>query len=244
MDMTHAPKLGLPNLGHRQALEILPWYVNGQLDGQDSQRVKIHLAACPACRREAEGLAKLFSVHEQTLPDRPVDEGRLDAVFARIERYETERRKRSGRAAEARRSSWQLVSAWITDNLTPRTPLAAGTAVAVFAAVLAISMLRAPAPEVQHRVLSSTNPAAELRVRISFQAVPEEKGIERMIESSVGEQKVAGAYRIEQRADREYVVIFDRKPTIEAVSQLIEDWRGAPNVADVAIDGDPASASR
>lgn len=37
---------------HREAWELIPWYVNGSLDGGDLERLEEHLSVCDTCRRE------------------------------------------------------------------------------------------------------------------------------------------------------------------------------------------------
>ena len=44
---------------HRAALELLPWYVNGSLDGTERAQVEAHLSACLPCRRELEAQRSL-----------------------------------------------------------------------------------------------------------------------------------------------------------------------------------------
>ena len=41
---------------HRELIELLPWYVNGTLHADERRAVETHLAACPACARDVEGL--------------------------------------------------------------------------------------------------------------------------------------------------------------------------------------------
>jgi hypothetical protein len=40
------------NALHQEVWELLPWYVNGTLAGQELQRVETHLAVCESCQRE------------------------------------------------------------------------------------------------------------------------------------------------------------------------------------------------
>src|SRR5688572_23181490 len=79
-------------LMHSESFRLLPWHVKGQLDPERSRQVEMHLQGCLACRREAEGLTQLFCAHSQLNKPRPVDEGRLDELFAKIDRYEESRR--------------------------------------------------------------------------------------------------------------------------------------------------------
>jgi hypothetical protein len=39
---------------HRAVLELLPWYVNGTLEGAERAQVEAHVCACLPCRRELE----------------------------------------------------------------------------------------------------------------------------------------------------------------------------------------------
>ncbi len=46
---------------HRATLELLPWYVNGTLEGGERAQVEAHLSACLPCRRELEAQRALQS---------------------------------------------------------------------------------------------------------------------------------------------------------------------------------------
>ncbi len=46
-------------MNHKDAFELLPWYVNGTLEEGDDARVAKHLKACRLCRKEADKLHKL-----------------------------------------------------------------------------------------------------------------------------------------------------------------------------------------
>ena len=39
---------------HRRAQQLLPWYVNGTLEGPELDMVELHLEACDRCRRELD----------------------------------------------------------------------------------------------------------------------------------------------------------------------------------------------
>lgn len=69
---------------HRQAWELLPWYVNGSLDGDELERFEAHLAGCEVCRSELvveERWAREIRASEELVysPDRAFAElrGRL-----------------------------------------------------------------------------------------------------------------------------------------------------------------------
>ena len=128
------------DLMHRQALEILPWYVRRQLGPEESRQMDAHLASCAACRREAEGLATMFTAEEQSIPDRPVNEVRLDALFARIDQYEASR-PRAAKQQSVAPSSWRTFGESIVNWLTAKPAFAAGALAVVLAVVVALPVL-------------------------------------------------------------------------------------------------------
>lgn len=72
---------------HRRAWELLPWYVNGSLDGDELERFEEHLAGCDVCRRDLaveERWAREIRTSEELVysPDRALAElrGRLAAA--------------------------------------------------------------------------------------------------------------------------------------------------------------------
>ena len=46
------PDPTIPEQPHDEAEELLPWYVTGQLDATERERVEAHLADCASCRDE------------------------------------------------------------------------------------------------------------------------------------------------------------------------------------------------
>ncbi|QSA97985.1 zf-HC2 domain-containing protein [Methylococcus sp. EFPC2] len=71
---------------------LLPWYVNGTLDGEEQRRVKVHIEHCRACRLELASL--------RVLADRvvgaPIPERSPEAAYGRL--LETiQQRKSAGR---------------------------------------------------------------------------------------------------------------------------------------------------
>ena len=110
---------------------------------------------------------------------------------------------------------------------------------AVVLAAVAVPMLMPHAADTSasYTVLSDSSEVAEpLRVRLRFQAATEPAVAERVVQASLAQQKLANPFKLERRPNGDYVVIFDQKPSIAAVSRLLDDLRHAANVADVAID--------
>jgi hypothetical protein len=64
---------------HRRTQELLPWFLNGTLEGDEAQQVEEHLRGCPACQAELECLTVLRSdyVHTELAPE-------AQAAFARL----------------------------------------------------------------------------------------------------------------------------------------------------------------
>jgi anti-sigma factor RsiW len=216
-------------------LKILPWYVNCTLDPREATKVAAHVRGCPICQREVEDLARLFSSRAKSLPKRPVEEARLDQLFARIDRYEMDRRRE---ARTERRSLRDIVNTSLFGWLIAR-PAWTGAFAALILAVIAIPMLNQRTVERPYEVLSSENGVTEqLRVRIRFTGTATQEDVERLVRASLAQQQLTNPYRIERRGNGEYVVIFAQKPGVAEMSRLLEDVRESANVADVVIDGE------
>ena len=78
------------SVSHEQAVELLPWLVNGTLDAQERQVVFEHAHACVICRRELSNLHQLqesFSDASNTVlipePDMRKINARIDALVDR-----------------------------------------------------------------------------------------------------------------------------------------------------------------
>jgi hypothetical protein len=239
-------KLDSSSMTHEEVQKVLPWYANKRLDAEESRRVEAHLAACPICRGDVEGLSTVFAVHERSLPDRPINEERLDALFARIDRHEAERRRaakpieRTGFVARA--MQW----------LTTHPGLAAGSLATVLLAVfMSPALLQQQAqvgqePGHDFSVLGSKGAeTAPFALRLSFDSAPASGEVERLVAASTGQAPSLPAYRIEQRSPTEFRVVFDRKPSVAAAGHMIAQLEGTPNVAAASIDaGTAADAAR
>jgi hypothetical protein len=222
-------------MSHRY-LKILPWYVNRTLAPAKARKVAAHLSRCATCQREIDMLTRLFSVQARTPPKRPVSQARLDAVLARVDRYEQQSERQPPRLQCV--SMREKLSRLVLDWLPSRPALAAAACVAVVLAIVALPVLHSPVEEKPYRVLSSPPAVDALRIRLRFQSATSVDAVERLVRSRLSEHELSNAYRIEPRANGEYLVIFDEKPAIAALSGLVADWRGAPEVVDVAIDAE------
>ena len=223
-------------LTHGESFRLLPWYVKGRLDPEQLRQVDLHLQGCLACRREADGLTQLFCAHTQLSKPRQVDDARLDALFARIDRYEASRRREPPRAGKTRSALARLRDA-IAEWLETRFVLVAGACAATVLAVVLAPTMFAPTVETQHQVLSSPVAAPnELRVSLQFRSATLHAEAERVVSSALTERRLQYAYRVEQRLSTEYVVVFEQTPDFMILSELFRAWRAVPNVAHVDID--------
>ena len=78
--------LPLKGSEHTAVDALLPFYVNGTLQGEELDRVKQHLAGCEQCRREVDWLRDVFTACEAIapIPDTPLaDVGPVPAIAPR-----------------------------------------------------------------------------------------------------------------------------------------------------------------
>lgn len=220
---------------HEEVQKVLPWYANKRLDAEASRRVETHLAACALCRGDLDGLNATFEAHARALPDRPVDEARLDALFGRIDRHEAERRRASVR--DERVGVFSRAVQW----LTARPAFAAGSLAAVLLAVfIGPIVFRAQGPGQEFQVLSSKGAeAAPFAVYVQFATPTEQADVGRAVAASVGGAAELPKYRIERRSPTDYAVVFDSKPSVATVGQLLTRLGGSPNVASASLDAAP-----
>ncbi len=66
--------------------ELLPWVVNGSLEGEERRRVEEHLASCLACRREVKQLQELRQEVKQASAASPPGEAGLERLMRRAAR--------------------------------------------------------------------------------------------------------------------------------------------------------------
>jgi len=78
-----------PALSHPS--ELLPWYVNGTLEGDELREVEEHLRSCVACRREVEELRELQREVQRSAPRPPA--GGLERLMDELEAGRKEPRR-------------------------------------------------------------------------------------------------------------------------------------------------------
>ena len=94
---------------HAQVQRLLPWYVNGSLEGDELAQVETHLAGCPECREDLEA-EQAMARQVRTLPS-DVERG-WEALKARVEGSGPSVRRNAGRPLFGRRipMGWALAA--------------------------------------------------------------------------------------------------------------------------------------
>ena len=70
-------------LGHGTTWELLPWYVNGTLEGGELRGVEAHLEACGICRREVAGLRGVSTLLREEATEEPAATAGFERLRAR-----------------------------------------------------------------------------------------------------------------------------------------------------------------
>jgi len=224
---------------HEEVQKVLPWYANKRLDAQASQRVEAHLAECPICRGDVDGLNAVLAAHEGSAPERAVNEARLDALFARIDKHEAERRRQPQPAQRV--SLIARVVRWFSVN----PALAAGSVAAVFLAVFMVPGLQQQSnPGQAFSVLSSNKAATQpFSVNVRFATAPARGEVERLVTAALADSQDVPAYRIEQRSPTQFLIAFDSKPSVMLADRILTQLAGTPNVAAATIDAGSAGGN-
>jgi len=139
---------------HHHVAELVPWHVNGTLEGRDRDAVTAHLSGCPACREEVARCRTLAAAVQSAVdPAWAPAADRLERVLASIELLEATAVRRAGWPAR-----WRAGMEWLGD-LFQRTPgpvrwgLAAQAALLVLVVGLAV-LPGALSPRAPYRTLA------------------------------------------------------------------------------------------
>jgi anti-sigma factor RsiW len=96
---------------HRHVTELVPWYVNGTLEGRDRDAVTAHLPGCPACREEVARCQTLAAAVQSAVDAAGAPgPGGLERVLASIELLEAKGARRTGW-----RGWWRAGVEWLGD---------------------------------------------------------------------------------------------------------------------------------
>jgi anti-sigma factor RsiW len=153
---------------HRHIAELIPWYVNGTLEGRDRDAVTAHLSDCLTCREEVAQCQTLAAAVQVTGDSVwAPDPDRLGRLLASIERLEATDAQRAGW-----RARWRTGMEWIGD-LFDRTPgivrwgLAAQAALLVLVVGLAL-WPGAFSPRAPYRTLAENGPNGDGRIGVAL----------------------------------------------------------------------------
>ena len=112
---------------HRKASELLPWLLNGTLEGEERERVERHVAECVRCRQEQDLLRALQAAVASAEPDPAIGaavarlRGRLDELQAR----------RGIRLWRTLTGGWRESRPWVRALIATQAIIMLGLAVAV-----------------------------------------------------------------------------------------------------------------
>jgi hypothetical protein len=139
----------------RRALELLPWYVNGTLEGDERELVGRQVLASLTCRKELERLRRLHQLMQRDDAEAVATDREFDRLMARIRASEAS--PRSAAAVGRRGFPWMPYA------------LAASVAASV-TTLLWWGMLVPSAPPHTYETLTNPTPAgaAATRLRILF----------------------------------------------------------------------------
>jgi hypothetical protein len=181
---------------HREALELLPWLVNGTLDGDERERIESHLAQCVACRRELEAARALQAAVASAEQD-PAVASALARLHMRLDEEEA--------GYSPLQLVRMLVRRWRDVQPALRWMLAAQFAlIAVLVGVLgAVIATSGPAPAL-YRTLGDAPSASGGAIVVVFKGERTEQEIRRLLlrlnVRVVDGPSSVGAYRLELRA--------------------------------------------
>ncbi len=228
---------GPVRLGHQEAWELVPWYVNGTLEGLELERFAAHLERCPLCQAEVDANRELaVAVREVAeLPLSPV--AGFERLMARIDAAGTESAEPAPPRSPAAARGW-----WRATPRAARWALALQAA-ALLALVIGLALARPPAPGPAARpggpFVTLSTPAhpvalaperAELRLVVA-PTTPEARL--RQLLAAVGGEIVAGpspagAYTVAVAAEDRDVALFRLRaaPEVALAEPVVVDLRG------------------
>jgi anti-sigma factor RsiW len=211
---------------HRHVAELVPWYVNGTLEGRDRDTVTAHLASCPACREEVARCQTLAAAVQSAVDSAGAPgPGGLERVLASIELLEAMGARRTGW-----RGRWRAGVEWLGD-LFQRTPGSVRWGLAAQAAllVLVVGLIAWPgvqSPRAPYRTLADDGGrrvGQEALIHVVFSDDITERELRTLLRRVEGRivdgPSAVGLYTVDVRAS-----------TPDRAVPIIEILRGDPKV--------------
>jgi predicted anti-sigma-YlaC factor YlaD len=168
---------------HRTVDELLPWYANGTLEGEERARVERHLAECELCRDEMALLRGVSDAASAIVAETPSIPDALGKTLARIDEWEQTRRPSFAARVRA------FAASVFEMPKVPRLVLATQSAlILVLGTVLVLSRLQQP----EFTTLSGGNGASNApRLTVVFESSATEEAIRQALQQ-VGGTLVSG----------------------------------------------------
>jgi hypothetical protein len=193
---------------HRQAQELLPWFVNKTLDGAEAAQVAAHLAHCARCQADASAQAAL-----RVLPDDAEAASTVERDWARLH-------SRLGAPAKLPGASMLAARPWWKRGLVLGVAVQSVVLLGLGAALLGVSMRSEP-----YRALGAAPTAVEANAVAVFRADATEQQMRAALRAAgariVGGPTITDAYllRLNDR-DAQAVVRLRAQPGVLSVESL------------------------
>ncbi len=228
-------------LEHNDALQLLPWHVQGTLDEHEAQAMSSHIEHCAQCRQEAREMRQMLAVAGQRSGE--VDERRLDALMHRIEAFEQHHSDAPASRASASgialpgpqsRGAFSAWWRWLADLLSMRAvvlPLG-GVAATLLAVAIVTMMPPGDPPLTGEYAVHSSAPSVNATgpgVNVTFISPPDAQQLDVLAARP-------GIAQVQARSATEYLVRLDTDAGIAAISALVSDLDEQPGVAAVSIE--------
>lgn len=81
----------IPRMSCQEAVELLPWLINGTLDDAERQEVREHLSACGSCRGELDDTVQAWEVLSEHIPSLALAEYAMGERPSSLDREQIER---------------------------------------------------------------------------------------------------------------------------------------------------------
>ena len=153
----------------QKALELMPWYVNGTLEGDERELVARQVLASLTCRKELERLRRLHQLIQRDDAEAAATDREFERLMARIQASDAQTRPRA--AARGRGLGWLQYAL-------------AATVVATAATSLWWGSHTSTTPSHTYETLTNSEPAdpASVRLRVLFAPGVDEAGQHELLE--------------------------------------------------------------